>query len=301
MSNIPTTAATWLQLVRAPNLFTVPGDVLAGVAVAGGLSWAIAPKLALLVLASMLLYSAGLLLNDWYDQEEDARERPHRPIPSGAVSADAVKQAAIVCILLALVLALLCGLRTFLVALALTGTVVWYNRSAKKHKPLGIAVMSSCRFFNVLLGAALVAGTATPQKIFAICAAIAIAYYIVSVAWVAVDETSRLPSTFAVVAYALSPLVLAAAGIRGFTGMSCWGAAILIWLVFVGLTVQIVRELLRNKEVGHTCHLVGGMIRNLILAQAFLLASSGASCFVIVALAILWPLAGMAGRKFYGS
>ena len=296
----PTTAATWLQLVRAPNLFTVPGDVLAGVAVAGGLSMAIAPKLALLIIASLLLYSAGLLLNDWYDQEEDARERPHRPIPSGAVSADAVKQAAFICILLALVLSLLCGLRTFLVALALTGCVVWYNRSAKKHKPLGIAVMSSCRFFNVLLGAALVGGMPGPQKIFAICAAVAIAYYIVAVAWVAVDETSRLPSVFAIVSYALTPFALAAAGIRGFSSFSCWGA-ILLWLVFTGLTVRVVRKLLTNNEVGHTSHLVGGMIRNLILAQAFLLASSGASCFLILALAALWPLAGVAGRKFYGS
>lgn len=300
MSTTPSTTATWLQLVRAPNLFTVPGDVLAGVAVAGGLSWAIAPKLGLLVVASMLLYSAGLLLNDWYDQGEDARERPHRPIPSGAVSANAVKQAAIACIIVALILSLLCGLRTFLVAIALTGTVVWYNRSAKQYKPLGIAVMSSCRFFNVLLGAALVSSMPGPQKIFAVCAAFAIALYIVAVAWVAVDETSRLPSVFAVVAYALTPLVIAAAGIRGFTGVSCWGA-ILIWLVFTGLTVQVVRQLLTNKEVGHTCHLVGGMIRNLIFVQAFLLASSGASCFVIVGLAALWPLAAVAGRKFYGS
>lgn len=299
MSN-QSTVNTWLQLVRAPNLFTVPGDVLAGLAVAGGLSAAIAPKLFLLIVASMLLYSAGLLLNDWYDQEEDARERPHRPIPSGAVSPAAVKQAATFCIILALILAVICGLRSLLVALALTGCVIWYNRSAKKRKGLGVAVMAGCRFFNVLLGASVVASMPGPQKIFAICAAVAIAYYIVAVAWVAVDETTRLPSPVAIVCYALSPLVLAAAGIRGFTGLSCWGA-ILLWLLFVGLTVQVVRQLLANNEVGHTCHLVGGMIRNLILAQAFLLASSGASCFVILALAILWPLAGVAGRKFYGS
>lgn len=296
----PSTVTTWLQLLRAPNLFTVPGDVLAGLAVAGGLSWGIGPKLALLMLSSLFFYSGGLLLNDWYDRDEDARERPHRPIPSGAVSAERVKQAAIACMVLALILALVCGLRTFLVALALGGCVLWYNRSAKRRKALGIGVMASCRFFNVLLGASAVAAVPGPQKIFAACAALAIAYYIVAVAWVAVDETKRLPSLVAVVCYALSPLVLAAAGIRGFTDVSCWGA-ILLWLLFTGLTVQVLRQLLTNSDVGHTSHLVGGMIRNLILAQAFLLASSGASCFVILALVVLWPVAGVAGRKFYGS
>ena len=33
-----------------------------------------------------MLYLAGMALNDLADREEDARERPERPIPSGAVS-----------------------------------------------------------------------------------------------------------------------------------------------------------------------------------------------------------------------
>ncbi len=45
--------------------------------------------LGLLLAASGMLYAAGVTLNDWFDRELDARERPGRPIPSGRVSAAA--------------------------------------------------------------------------------------------------------------------------------------------------------------------------------------------------------------------
>src|SRR5512143_1178807 len=76
----------WLELVRPPNLFTVPGDVLAGAALAG-IAMRTMLTLASAVLISLLLYAAGLILNDYMDRRTDARERPERPIPSGRVSA----------------------------------------------------------------------------------------------------------------------------------------------------------------------------------------------------------------------
>src|SRR4051794_24098067 len=79
----PSALRAWMQLLRPPNLFTVPGDPLAGYLFANhgflsrSLGWAMT--------ASLLLYSAGLVLNDLADEAEDRRERPSRPLPSGSV------------------------------------------------------------------------------------------------------------------------------------------------------------------------------------------------------------------------
>ena len=75
----------WLELLRLPNLFTVPGDVLVGWCLMGGLAHGIWP-ICLTITASLCLYATGLLLNDVMDVRVDTRERPQRPIPSGRVS-----------------------------------------------------------------------------------------------------------------------------------------------------------------------------------------------------------------------
>ncbi|MFD0431164.1 UbiA family prenyltransferase [Streptomyces zhihengii] len=64
-------------------LFSVPGDALAGAAAVGARP---GRGTALAVGASLCLYEAGMALNDWADREEDAAERPHRPVPSGRIA-----------------------------------------------------------------------------------------------------------------------------------------------------------------------------------------------------------------------
>jgi hypothetical protein len=76
---------TYLRLGRVSNLPTVWTNALAGAVLGGGtLS---AGRLALPLVALSLLYTGGMYLNDAFDREIDARERPERPIPSGAVGA----------------------------------------------------------------------------------------------------------------------------------------------------------------------------------------------------------------------
>ena len=58
-------------------------NILAGYAVVGrgrpdALPWLLA--------ASAGLYAGGVVLNDYFDREVDAVERPERPIPSGRVA-----------------------------------------------------------------------------------------------------------------------------------------------------------------------------------------------------------------------
>ena len=81
-SQQPSAIRTWLQLFRAPNLFTVPGDPLAGYVLAS--YGAFESDVFYAVGASVCFYAAGLLDNDLADLAEDRVERPFRPLPSGA-------------------------------------------------------------------------------------------------------------------------------------------------------------------------------------------------------------------------
>jgi 4-hydroxybenzoate polyprenyltransferase len=83
----------WLRLGRVSNLPTVWSNVLAALALSGGLAPASAvplDHLALLAVAFSFFYVGGMYLNDAFDRQIDARERPQRPIPSGQVSATSV-------------------------------------------------------------------------------------------------------------------------------------------------------------------------------------------------------------------
>ena len=90
--------ATALRLGRISNLPTTWTNVAAGLALSGGALAAtsgngsftvISVGVALCVIVSCM-YVGGMFLNDAFDREYDARERPERPIPSGEVSASTV-------------------------------------------------------------------------------------------------------------------------------------------------------------------------------------------------------------------
>ena len=79
----------WGQLVRLPAVFSVIAQITAAFLIAGGgsghvvASW---PRLALALVAGGTIYWAGMILNDIWDYDEDLRDRPFRPLPSGQIS-----------------------------------------------------------------------------------------------------------------------------------------------------------------------------------------------------------------------
>lgn len=136
-----------LELVRAPAALSVPGDTMAGAAAAGRRA---KPGLAA---ASVLLYWAGMALNDWSDRELDAVERPERPIPSGRISpAGALGIAAGLTGAGLAAAAIFGGRRAFAIAGLLAGAV-WAYDLRLKHTKAGPAAMAACRTLDVLLGA----------------------------------------------------------------------------------------------------------------------------------------------------
>ncbi|MFI8435503.1 SCO3242 family prenyltransferase [Streptomyces sp. NPDC079020] len=149
-------ARAWAELLRVSALFTVPGDALAGAAAAG-----LRPGrgTALAVGASLCLYEAGMALNDWADRDEDAVDRPHRPIPSGRITPAAALGAAGALTAAGLALAARAGRPALLVASGLAATV-WAYDLRLKHTKAGPAAMAAARGLDLLLGAAASAGAA---------------------------------------------------------------------------------------------------------------------------------------------
>jgi len=126
----------WLELIRPPNLFTVPGDVLAGAALAGFEASRL-PQVLMTVAVSLLLYVSGLILNDYADRGRDARERPQRPIPSGRVDARSAGGVALLLLAVAIVLGWLVGPRVMITATLVAALVLAYNGPARRVPWLG--------------------------------------------------------------------------------------------------------------------------------------------------------------------
>ncbi|WP_404829247.1 SCO3242 family prenyltransferase [Streptomyces albicerus] len=140
----------WVELLRLPALFTVPGDALAGAAAAGARP---NPRTLLAIASSLCLYEAGMALNDWADRAEDAVDRPQRPLPSGRIKPPAALAAACGLTAAGLALASRAGRRPLAVAGALAATV-WSYDLVLKRTPAGPVAMAAARALDLLLGTA---------------------------------------------------------------------------------------------------------------------------------------------------
>jgi len=141
----------YARLTRLPAGLTVPGDIVAGAA-AGGTP--IGPRLLGPIASSLCLYWGGMALNDYVDREVDARERPERPVPSGAVSPAAALATAAALTAAGLGLTALAeGRRGLCTAVPLTAAIWTYDVLAKESPTAGPLVMAAARALDVLRGA----------------------------------------------------------------------------------------------------------------------------------------------------
>jgi 4-hydroxybenzoate polyprenyltransferase len=186
------TLKAYLQLCRFPALFTALADIMLGFLLPPTSS-APSPKLLLLMGASAGLYLSGMVWNDIFDREQDARERPQRPIPSGRVPLKSAVLFASTLMVVGLGCAAVAGFSSLIVAGMLTACIFLYDWLLKKT-PLGPFFMGGCRFLNVILGAS-TAGIrfASVWGLPQLWVAASLGIYICGVTWFARTEaaTSR--------------------------------------------------------------------------------------------------------------
>lgn len=294
------TLRVWLQLLRAPNLFTVPGDPVAGYLVANAGFWD--HSLFLVALASLCFYAAGLLLNDWVDVAEDRRERPNRPLPAGLATLKAVQRAVWVCNAAGLLLLLATGSSSALGAGVLTVVAVWsYNVLSKKKAILGALNMGLCRSLSIFLGAC--AGPAAYAKPIAGIFAIIAGLFIAAVTHLARYETQAVYPLHARFLPVL-PLALGALfGIPNALQAPDKVPAALLFALPVFGGVFLLGRLLR-KPAPSLPPLIGAHIRLLLPLQAgvcWLGASQSVGPVCAALLLFCWPVSKVVSRRFYAS
>jgi 4-hydroxybenzoate polyprenyltransferase len=186
----------YLQLIRLPALPTALADIALAALATRALPEQTLPFL-LLCLASACLYCGGMAFNDFFDVEQDKRERPYRPIPSGRVSRRIAGFLGGVLVAAGVVFAGLSALghepgsRTspLIVAVLLVAAILSYDAWLKRMW-LGPVGMGVCRFLNVLLGLTVVGA---PLERAGCLLAFVVGLYIVGVTWFARTE-ARLSS-----------------------------------------------------------------------------------------------------------
>jgi UbiA prenyltransferase family len=150
--NVSQRLKEYLLLIRLPNIFTAPSNILTGYLAAVTVAEANSVHLIALMVSSGLLYIGGIVLNDYFDIEIDKRERPFRPLPSGNISKRHALAIAMVAMLIANTIALVLGPVSVAVSLVLTFAIIVYDYRLK-HGLSGPFAMGSTRFLNVIFGA----------------------------------------------------------------------------------------------------------------------------------------------------
>lgn len=210
----------WRQLLRLGNVFTAASNVVAGFLLVHR-GWTPLEELAWLATASVLMYAAGMALNDAFDADIDATERRERPVPSGRIT----RRAAFVGGWL-----LLAGggiaayaaadassrIAPLVIAGCLAVMIVMYN-GGLKLTPAGPWAMGWCRLLNVLLGASGAINLADEPAAWKFAAAVGA--YTVGLSYLARDETADASAQ-----ESRWPFALAAA---------CWFAALVALLALV--------------------------------------------------------------------
>jgi len=204
------TIGALLRLVRPPNVFTAFADAMAGLLVLWGLGLSVPDRACLVILASGCLYLAGIVLNDVFDREIDARERPTRPIPSGEVGVGVAALLGFALLAGGVLLAASIGRSPAIVAGVLAGCILAYDLGLK-HTRLGPLVMGSCRGLDVALAISTGIAIEASWPAVAIAGPVVLALYVAGLTYIARDEvdgnTTRRART------GLSFLALLAAGV----------------------------------------------------------------------------------------
>ncbi|WP_317616131.1 UbiA-like protein EboC [Nostoc sp. 'Peltigera membranacea cyanobiont' 210A] len=153
----------YLELMRPANIVTAWADILLGFAASGSgiifvqlmngeASFSILIPLAWLLLATTGLYGGGIVFNDVFDAELDAKERPNRAIPSGRVSRQNATLLGSILFAIGIVAAFQVSLLSAAIATFITLSCLLYNSLAKHHPFFGPLNMGLCRGSNLLLG-----------------------------------------------------------------------------------------------------------------------------------------------------
>ncbi len=268
---------TALKLGRVSNLPTVWSNVLAGMVIAGGSPTLL--SVLVLGLAASLLYVGGMYLNDAFDADIDAKERPERPIPAGDVSAATVQRAGLGMLgagvgLVALHTTLMpAGTWAAVVAAVVTVALIVVYNLWHKGNPVGPAIMGMCRVGVYALAALSVTSTLGKPVYYG---AALLLLYVLGLTYVAKHENSGTLGRSWPRACLYLPLLYSLPLLRG---------TLLVRMLFGGFGMWVSRSLdfAKRRTPQDTKTAVVTLIAGISLVDALLIAGAGKPSLALAA------------------
>lgn len=261
------------ELGRVSNLPTVWSNVLAGMVLAGGILHTL--PLVIVLVACSLLYVGGMFLNDAFDAEIDARERPERPIPSGRVSRQAVYAMGYGQLALGVVLLLTVDLQAALMGLLLAGAIVLYD-AWHKDNALSPVLMGLCRVLVYAVAGFATVAAPNPALLWG---AVALLSYLVGLTYLAKQETLGEVKNLWPLGFLVWPF---------FFALPATGAGIVPALIYLGFGAWVIFALsfiIRQDKRRSVPRAVVSLIAGISLLDALFIGWAGAPGLAFVAIA----------------
>ncbi len=283
MGQGPVAILTWdiaFKLGRVSNLPTVWTNSLAAIMLAGGAlsDWRTLP----LMVAMSLFYVGGMYLNDAFDADIDAAERPERPIPSGLVTRATIYAAGfgmlglgtIVLLGISLTAANAIGYWPLLGGCTLAAMIIFYNWHHKTN-PLSPLVMGLCRVL-VYVTSSLCFVAALPVPL--LLAALLLLSYLIGLTYLAKQETLGKVENLWPLLFLAAPIVYGASHV-GAQPISA--VFLLLFIAWIGVALWFVNR----RQSGDIPRAVVSLIAGISLFDAVLIAGAGQSVIALLAVA----------------
>ena len=267
-----------LKLGRVSNLPTVWTNTVAAIVLAGaGVTSAATPAL---LVSMTLFYLGGMYLNDAFDADIDARERPERPIPAGEIARSTVFCVGFV--LLTGGLALLClaayqspehtGVWPGVSGVILAGAIIFYNWHHKGNM-LSPVVMGLCRLLiYVSVGFCFAVVLPLPLLI----GAILLFSYLIGLTYVAKQENLGEVKNLWPLLFLAAPVIYG-----GVLSSEAW-PTFAYWVIFV-VAIVAALWLVRRRQSGDIPRAVVTLIAGMSLLDAILISGVGEPGLALVA------------------
>jgi 4-hydroxybenzoate polyprenyltransferase len=290
----------YLILIRIPNLFTIPSNVMVGFSQLVLLNNANWTTLLILIVTSLLLYTVGIVLNDYIDRQIDRRERPTRPLPSGRISARSALILVLVATLSSILAAAYVSSLTLIIVLIIIGTILAYDYWLKSST-FGHFVMALSRVFNIVLGFSplLFLPFSNNNDLIRIVVILSSMFiYVFTISYLSKFETGALSKkinyTVSVPSISTIPILLALFTIMGYFKLDL----LFILPIFIGmLLITFGKRYLRlgTNEAGH---IVRNLVLSIIILDSLFMSGSVGLVYGLSLLVFLIP-AIILSRKFY--
>jgi len=290
----------YLVLVRLPNLFTLPSNILVGMATVSSLAFTLTSftQFLLLVTISVLLYCVGIVLNDLYDFDIDKKERPNRPLPSGKIS----RRSAIVLVTifstLALILSLQVSFSTLVISTILFSVIFGYDKYLK-NTHAGPFTIASARVMNILLGTSVsLRSVDSYSQIVTLTFVVIITFVYVSlIGFISryevhgFSDNTKLLLPPAIVATVIFSIIL-------FTLMGFFKLESLIILSLFSFIMIISFSRIYRRDSGRTQQIVRNMILSIIVLDSTFLTGIIGIELGLVVLTLMAPLLVLANKMY---